>query len=236
MGKMPYVTSSDDLCKEKLCFLVLDHEPFILPTATLQNSPPYPFACNARQRDQENPGFGGLLFDVLDRLSAMQEDTSLLKDIMCVYAESRDKCTFDGSLQFMQDAHKSNNSGHMFIAGGRYIFLPQRRTPQTIQSAPWVSTDSVLMYARDSNSKTFYGALKNICKPFKFGAWIVVLGFAGGIIGGFILYGFFFSPYRSFRKGMYWIIIGEIHNSKEAGQDEDNDGDVSSVKKMFPKF
>lgn len=77
-----------DVCKEKLCFLILPNPPVIFSTKKLENSPAYPFACNILQREKEQPRLRGVFFNALDRMSAKQDSNSPLKEVMCVYGES----------------------------------------------------------------------------------------------------------------------------------------------------
>lgn len=197
-----------EICKEKPCFLMLYEAPYVFSTIRLMEEPALPFACNKIQRKNKHRGLKGLFFDIVDGISSIQEESGNATEFMCIY-ESSPKCSFDNTIRFMQEAAMSNSTGHQFIAGGYFIFLPHRRTTHTVQSAPWVSADTVLLYRRDWSLNSFGNAQKSIVLPFNWDAWVVVALFLILIFIGFFIYILNFLPCREFIPAMYWIFVGE---------------------------
>lgn len=200
-----------DVCKEKPCFLILPEAPYVFPTRQVEEEPVLPFECNEVQRRKSHPGLRGLFFDTTDGIGSIQATKSKsgnITEFMCIY-ENSPNCTFDKTIQFIQEAANSNNTGHQFIAGGYFIFLPARRSAHTIQSAPWVSKDTILLYSRDLDLTSFRQAQENILLPFDSGAWLVVACFISAIIIFYIFYIIKFMPNWDLMPAIYWIFIGD---------------------------
>ena len=55
---------------------------------------------------------------------------SVVKDARCIYATG---CSFDEAILFIQE-NVEKNSGHYFIVGGYFAFVPHRRSVSVVQS------------------------------------------------------------------------------------------------------
>lgn len=192
-----------DDCKTNLCFLVLPEPPFVIRNDTIEEKlrlekPVPPIPCKSEE-------FQGIFFDILKR-PELKEEHPDIKNAKCIYAGSN--CSFDGTICFMQESQKKN-TGHRFIAGGFFSFLPNRRTPFTINSAPVVTTSMTLVYNRSRVLNTFNHARHSIFSPFEGGAWGMVALFAVILVLCFALYLVTFCPHREFRPAIEWILAGK---------------------------
>jgi len=194
--------SEFEVCKTRLCHLILPEPPYVSNNAKLENQPSLPFECSKLIREKDYPGLEGMLFDILDEIASNAEDSSILKKPMCIYGGS--SCSFDGALEFVQDAMKAKST-HQFIASGFYIHLPHRRTEYTKQSAAWRSLGSVLMYLSEGDSNSWYTAIRRIFIPFETGAWGVVAGYGLAILTLFIIFVILFLPKWEPDSAMKWF-------------------------------
>jgi len=129
-----------------------------------------------------------MIDEMADKEDARRTD---LKDAMCIYGGSR--CSFDGTIRFMQDAMQNNNT-HMFIAGGYFTNLPHRHSLYTLPSAPALTTNMVLLYNQANELNGIDHAFRTITGPFMPGAWIMVEVFGLALLSFFAIFYFRFRP------------------------------------------
>ena len=182
-----------DFCTNKLCFVILPEQPYVFSEPTLLKSTGG-IPCN-------DTNFKGLFFDVLKEVS---ESVPEVREAMCIYGGN--DCTFDNNVRFVEDAVKQNAS-YRFIAGGYFLFLPHRRTDETIQSHPWDFDVLVVVMRPDDASRSFASALEQVIQPFSIRGWGLLLGFLLIFLIGFVAHCLRFCPVRTFRGFVKWVIL-----------------------------
>ena len=182
-----------DFCTNKLCFVIHPEQPYVFSEPTLLKSTGG-IPCN-------DTNFKGLFFDVLKEVSKSVPE---VREATCIYVGN--DCTFDNTVRFVQDAVKQNAS-YRFIAGGYLLFLPHRRSDETIQSHPWDSDVLVVLMRPDDASRSFASALKQVIQPFSIRGWGLLFGFLLIFLFGFIIHCLRFCPDRTFRGFVKWAIL-----------------------------
>lgn len=203
--------SNFEECKTKLCFIFLHEQPFVYRNEKLEKEEPKPFPC--RSRHYLYPGLRGLFFDVLDAIG--KYDSHIGKDIrdaLCIYAGST--CTFDNEIRFIENSTAENTS-YNFIAGGFLLFLPYRRTKNTITSSHIFIDNLVLIYRRDPEVGSWKESVKNILSPFQWRAWIVIVASISVLFLCACLFLYRFAPPGNCLK---WTVTPQLENNVPADE------------------
>ncbi len=184
-----------EVCKTKLCFVILPEKPYVILEPRTESPPSRPFPC------LNNDDYSGVFFDLLKRAG---KDVQELQDAMCIYGGR--ECSFDNSVRFVEDNAKVNER-YRFIAGGFLLFMPHRRTLHTVHSQPWSSEKMVVLLRNDGSKRSFRFAWQQVFQPYSNKGWGLLLGFMCLFCIALGIHTYRFSPARSFRGLIRWFAL-----------------------------
>ena len=191
--------SSFEICKTKLCFIILRAYPHVLINSTLESAAPQPFLC--RDHDIIYPKTQGLFFDVLRGVSRY---VPKVRDARCVFGGK--KCSFDNSVRFVEDIAK-NEPSYQFVASGYLLFLFHRRTKYTVHSQPYTSDKMVVVFLPENTRDSFAEAWKQVFQPFSVHGWAFLFGMLLIFLFGIGLHAKRFSGARGIQEFVRWFIL-----------------------------
>ena len=184
-----------EVCKTRLCFVILPERPIVIAEPVMKSAPSRPFRC------LDNKKYSGVFFDILKRAG---QSVPEIEQAMCTYGGPN--CSFDNTVRFVGDTAKLNATYH-FIAGGSFIFLPNRRTLYTVHSQPWASGKMVVLVRQDGVQHSFQSAWEQVFQPFRIQGWVVLVVFMFMLCVALAIHVRTFSQVKSFRELIRWFAL-----------------------------
>ncbi len=184
-----------EICKTRLCFVILTEKPYVLHEPGLPTPQSRPFKCLGYSN------YSGVFFDVVKETSKSVPE---VQEAMCIYGGP--SCSFDNSLRFIEEAVQVNPK-YRFIAGGFFLFMPHRRTSNTIHSQPWLSERMVVLVRQDSAKRSFKFAWKQVFQPYSREGWGILLGLVCLFCIALGIHAYRFSQARTFHELIRWFAL-----------------------------
>ncbi len=189
-------TSSDfQICKTKLCFVILLEKPYVIHEPGLPAVPSRPFECLG------NNNYSGVFFDVVKRAGKSVHE---VREAMCIHGGRN--CSFDNSVRFVEDNAKYNPR-YRFISGGFFLFMPHRRTLHIVHSQPWSSERMVVLVRQDGAKRSFKFAWKQVFQPYSREGWGILLGLVCLFCIALGIHAYRFSQAKTIRELIRWFAL-----------------------------
>lgn len=155
------------VCKERVCFLFLEQEPFISFDEEILSYPntedlQKPFRCDRESRRHHHPSLHGGVFNLMDETSA--------KDQYCAWAGPLSQCTFNALVDFIKVMAEE---GYQF--GIINVMLEtEKRLCHHTPSTTLVQSPLLLIGRKDSNHASKKETFFQLTKPFKLETWSIL--------------------------------------------------------------